>query len=94
MSLLITALSVVEELKRFMVVAKLQNPTTRRQKQTKQEGTADDNTETVKHEDDGTVTITRMEIQPSSHGRERFGSGTKNWGKFHSDTPALRRFLK
>ena len=83
----------MEELKRFMEMAKLQNPTQRR-KQTKEEGTSNDKTETVKHEDDGTITITRMEIQPSSHGRERFGSGTKNWKKFPVDTPALQRVLK
>ena len=56
----------MEELKQFMEVAKLQNPTTKRRKQTKEEGTSDDKTETVKHEDDGTITIMRMEIQPSS----------------------------
>ena len=55
-------LSAVEELKRFMEVAKLQNPT-RRSKEKPQPKV---NSKTVKQEDDGTVSIKKMEIRPSS----------------------------
>ena len=74
-----------------MEVAKLQNPTRRnKEKEPKQAITHD----TVIQEDDGTVTISKMEIMPSSSGRERFGSGTKTWGKFSTDSPALQRFSR
>ena len=84
-------LSAVEELKRFMEVAKLQNPT-RRSKEKPQPKVY---SETVKQEDDGTVSIKKMEIRPSSSGRERFGSGTKTWPKHPIETtPSLQRFSK
>ena len=44
--------------------------------------------------DDGTVTITKVDIKPTSSGRERFGTGTNTWPKFLSDSPALERFSK
>ena len=83
--------SAVEELKRFMEVAKLQNPTRR----TKEKAEPKVYSETVKQEEDGSVTIKKMEICPPSSGRERFGSGTKTWPKHPVDTtPALQRFSK
>ena len=42
-------------------------------------------------EDDGSMTITKVEIKLTSSGRERFGSGTKNWGKYPLDTPCLEQ---
>ena len=81
----------VDELKKFMELAKLQHPTQRLKN--KQESTIT-NPETVKQEDDGTVTIQRMEVRPTSSGRERFGSGTKTWKKYPLDAPALARFSR
>ena len=59
--------TLVEEFKRFMEVAKLQN--TRRNKE-KEEPKQAVNHDTVIQEDDGTVTISKMEIMPSSSGRD------------------------
>ena len=69
-----------EELRRFMDVAKLQTPTTRRKAEEKT--TLPNSATTVKESDDGNVYITRVDVRPSSSGRERFGAGTKLWPKF------------
>lgn len=78
--------------KELMEVAKLQNPTRRMKEKEKPKQAV--NQDTVKQEDDGTVTISKMEIMPASSGRERFGSRTKTWGKFPIDSPALERFSR
>ena len=85
--------ALVEELKRFMEVAKLQDPT-RRNKEREEPKPKAVNQDTVKQEDDGTVTISKMEILPFSSGRERFGAGTKAWGKFPIESPGLQRFSR
>ena len=59
-----------------MELSKLQNPTKRR-KQSKLYAEEAKGSETVKQEEDGTVTITKMDIQAASSGREKFGAGTK-----------------
>lgn len=76
-----------------MELSKLQNPTKRRKESLHQ---PDEETpvDTVKQEVDGTVTIANMDIRATSSGRERFGAGTKAWGKFPLTTPALERFSK
>lgn len=84
----------VEELNRFMQVARLQNPTRRMKGKEEPTQAVIINSETVKQEADGTVTVSKMEILPTSSGRERFGSGTKNWSKFPVDSPALERFSR
>ena len=61
-------------------VAKLQTPTTRRKAEEKT--TLPNSATTVKESDDGNVHITRVDVRPSSSGRERFGVGTKLWPKF------------
>ena len=81
----------VEELKKYMELSKLQNPTQRTRNKEEPKVV---NPESVKQEDDGTVTITKMEIRPTSSGRERFGSGTKMWTKYPLDTPVLSRFSR
>ena len=68
----------VEELKQLMQLAKLQNPTRRQQKEEKQK-TEKVEVERVKHENDGSVTVTKVNIIPFSSGRERFRKGTKSW---------------
>ena len=75
-----------------MELAKLQTPT--RRNGHKAEPQTVEKVETVAPQDDGTVTITKMEIKPSSSGRERFGTGTKTWPKFPTNSPALQRFSK
>ena len=82
----------VDELRKFMEISKLQNPRTRTS--TKQAPGPIEKTETVKQEEDGSVTITKVDIKPKSSGREHFGSGTKNWSKFDEDTPVLKRFSR
>lgn len=59
----------MEELKKFMELSKLQNPT-RRNKPKEEEPWTVKKVETVKQLDDGTVSITKMEIKPTSSGRE------------------------
>ena len=49
---------------------------------------------TVKSETDGSVSIQHIEIRPSSAGRERFGLGTKEWGKFPLEDECLQQFLR
>ena len=68
------------ELRRFMDVAKLQTPTTRRKAEEKT--TLPNSATTVKESDDENVHITSVDVRPSSSGRERFGVGTKLWPKF------------
>ena len=84
----------MEELKRFMELSKLQFPTRRRKEKEEPQAEKDSKVETVKQDEDGTIIIAKMDIRPSSSGRERFGTGTKSWTKFPTETPALQRFSK
>lgn len=89
--LMCTTFVTVDELRKFMEISKLQNPRTRSKTKVLPEVRPSN---TVKEEDDGSVTITKVEIKPTSSGRERFGSGTKNWGKYPLDTPCLEAFSR
>ena len=75
-----------------MEISKLQTPRIRRKKE---EVAAEARTlETVKQEEDGTVSITRVEIRPQSAGREKFGQGTKIWPKHPLDAAQLQQFSR
>ena len=71
------AFSLVDELKHFMTLAKLQVPTQRNvvKKAEEDTGQGDSVTELV----DGSMQVTKVELKPTSCGRERFGKGTKEW---------------
>ena len=75
----------MDELWEFMEVAKLQTPRVRSKKEI-----ATYPKKTVKHEEDGSVHITKVEIKPKSSGRERFGERTRNWKRFPLNTPCLK----
>lgn len=48
----------------------------------------------MEQEDDRTVTITKVELVPTSSGRERFGAGTKVWSKHPLDDPTIQTFMR
>ena len=81
----------MEELKEFMAIAKLQVPTRRRDGvQPKKEVHED----SVKEEEDGSLSITRVEFNPTSSGREHFGVRTTTWPKFILNEPVLQEFYR
>ena len=74
-----------------MHLSKLQVPTRRGFNEESKTKTVED---TVKAEDDGSVTITGVEIRPTSAGRERYGMGTKDWQKFSCEETALKQLFR
>jgi hypothetical protein len=75
-----------------MEISKLQHPTKRNSSKKEEPVQVPNNM--VKQEDDGTVTITKVEVKATSAGRERFGTGTIKCGKFPLDQPCLKRFSR
>ena len=65
--LMCTTFVTVDELRKFMEISQLQNPRTRSKTKVLPEVRPSN---TVKEEDDGSVTITKVEIKPTSSGRE------------------------
>lgn len=50
--------------------------------------------DSVKQEDDGSVIITKVELVPTSSGRERFGARTKAWRKHSLDNLTIQAFIR
>lgn len=77
---------------KFHELAKLQIPTKRRRVEEPEPKVV--LPDSVKQEDDGTVTITKVELVPTSSGRERFEAGTKAWRKHPLDDPTIETFMR
>ena len=75
-----------------MHLSKLQVLTRRRG--SKEEGETETVVDTVKAEDDGSVTISGVEIRPTSAGRESYGMGTKDWPKFSCEETDMKQLFR
>ena len=82
----------VEELRKFHELAKLQVSTKRRRVEEPEPKVVPH--DSIKQEEDGTVTITKVELDPTSSGRERFGAGTKTWKKHPLEDPTIQKFIR
>ena len=79
-----------EQLRHYIKISKMQVPTVRNQGGSNHP--AETTEDTVKELEDGTVSVTEIEIKPSSSGRERFGKGTKDWEKYGKEERVLSDF--
>ena len=80
----------MDELKHFMTLAKLQVPTQRNLMKKPKKDAGEE--ESVRELVYGSVEVTKVELKPTSCGRERFGKGTKDWPKFPMETEPVKRF--